>query len=50
MKAHSPLFGALLALAPMSAAFAAEEVTGPEADSNEPVRVAAADGSEPVIT
>ncbi|WP_411563472.1 alginate export family protein [Pseudomonas shirazensis] len=50
MKAHSPLFGALLALAPMSAAFAAEEVTGPESDSNEPVRVAAADGSEPVIT
>ncbi|MFJ4353198.1 alginate export family protein [Pseudomonas sp. NPDC089428] len=50
MKAHHPLFGALLALTPLPAAFAAEEITGPEADSNEPVRVTAADGSEPVIT
>ncbi|MCO7514947.1 alginate export family protein [Pseudomonas guariconensis] len=50
MKAHHPLFGALLALAPLPAALAAEEVTGPEADSTEPVRVAPADGSEPVIT
>ncbi|GGU73000.1 hypothetical protein GCM10009504_33000 [Pseudomonas laurentiana] len=50
MKAHHSLFGALLALTPVYTALAAEEITGPEADSNEPVRVAANDGSEPVIT
>lgn len=50
MKAHHSLFGALLALTPVYAALAAEEITGPEADSSEPVRVAASDGSEPVIT
>ncbi|ATB67315.1 alginate export family protein [Pseudomonas mosselii] len=49
MKTHSSLLGALLALAPL-AALAGEEVTGPEADSSAPVRVAAVDGSEPVIT
>ncbi|MNJ21188.1 Alginate production protein AlgE precursor [compost metagenome] len=48
MKAHHTLFGALLTLAPLYPAQALEEVTGPEADSSEPVRVA--DGSEPVIT
>ncbi|RWU19134.1 ion channel protein AlgE [Pseudomonas alkylphenolica] len=50
MKAHHSLFGALLALAPLCPALAAEEITGPEADSNEPVRVASNDGSAPVIT
>jgi alginate production protein len=49
VKAHHSLLGALLALAPLSAALAAEEVTGPEADQNAPVRVTA-DGGEPVIT
>ena len=29
----------LLMLAPLYTAFAAEEITGPEADSSEPVRV-----------
>ncbi|WP_327438005.1 alginate export family protein [Pseudomonas donghuensis] len=48
MKAHHPLFGALLALAPLYPAHALEEVTGPEADSSEPVRIASV--SEPVIT
>nr|WP_302056193.1 alginate export family protein [Pseudomonas sp. SBB6] len=42
------MFGALLALAPLYPALALEEVTGPEADSSEPVRVAGV--SEPVIT
>ena len=49
MKAHHPLLGALLALAPLPAALALEEVTGPEADGQASVRLAA-DGSEPVIT
>ncbi|OOW00054.1 ion channel protein AlgE [Pseudomonas sp. MF6396] len=49
MKAHPSLFGALLMLAPLYTAFAAEEITGPEADSSEPVRVDA-DASTPVIT
>ncbi|QXI40266.1 alginate export family protein [Pseudomonas xantholysinigenes] len=49
MKAHPPLLGALLALAPLPAALAAEEITGPEADSQASVRLAA-DGGEPVIT
>lgn len=49
MKAHPPLLGALLALAPLTV-LAAEEVTGPEADSSAPMRVATVDGSEPVIT
>ncbi|WP_342625271.1 alginate export family protein [Pseudomonas alkylphenolica] len=50
MKAHHSLFGALLALTPLYPAMAAEEITGPEADSNEPVRVLPSDGSAPVIT
>lgn len=50
MKAHHPLLGALLALAPLPAALALEEITGPEADSNASVHVASSDGSEPVIT
>lgn len=50
MKAHHSLFGALLALTPLYSAMAAEEITGPEADSIEPVRVLPSDGSAPVIT
>lgn len=49
MKAHHPLLGALLALAPLPAALALEEVTGPEADSQAPMRLPG-DGGEPVIT
>jgi len=50
VKAHHSLFGALLALTPLYPAMAAEEITGPEADSTEPVRVMPSDGSTPVIT
>ncbi|MNM36055.1 Alginate production protein AlgE precursor [compost metagenome] len=50
MKAHHSLFGALLALTPLYSAMAAEEITGPEADSTEPVRVMPNDGSAPIIT
>ncbi|NVZ20814.1 ion channel protein AlgE [Pseudomonas costantinii] len=50
MKPYSPLYSALLILAFNDVALAAEEVTGPETDSLEPVRMAPADGSQPPIT